>query len=106
MGTMASTGMNVSCVAGNAQDAVHGARVQALVAFFDDGDGDAVAGLDLFDIGQHLVVQRRLGGEADHGDARLDQRQRAVLHLAGGIGLGVDVGDFFELQRRLPCATA
>jgi hypothetical protein len=30
---------------------------------------------------------------------RVHQRQRAVLELAGRVGLGVDVGDFLELER-------
>ena len=29
----------------------------------------------------------------------VDQRARRVLHLAGGIALGVDVGDLLELER-------
>jgi hypothetical protein len=28
-----------------------------------------------------------------------DERDGAVLHLGGGIALGVDVGDFLQLER-------
>ena len=39
----------------------------------------------------------------DHDDRHLlvDQRDRPVLHLAGRIALGVDVGDLLELERAL-----
>ena len=40
-----------------------------------------------------------LGATATTGISRVDQRQRAVLELAGRIGLGVDVRDLLELQR-------
>jgi hypothetical protein len=33
------------------------------------------------------------------GMVLVHQRQRAVLEFAGRVGLGVDVGDFLELQR-------
>src|SRR5713101_175178 len=37
----------------------------------------------------------------DHGHVLIHERERPVLELAGGIGLGVDVGDLFQLQRTL-----
>jgi hypothetical protein len=40
-----------------------------------------------------------LGATADHRHVLVHQRQRAVLEFAGRIALGVDVGDFLELQR-------
>ena len=46
-----------------------------------------------------LFQQRVVGRHGDHRHAAGDQRQRAVLEFAGGIRLGVDVGDFFQLQR-------
>ena len=40
---------------------------------------------------------------ATHDDRRglVEQRDRAVLHLAGRVGVGGDVGDLLELQRAL-----
>ena len=38
-------------------------------------------------------------GEHDHGKIFVDQRVRAVLHLARRIAFGVDIGDLFQLQR-------
>src|ERR1019366_1175658 len=34
-----------------------------------------------------------------HGKIFVNQRVRAVLHLAGGIALGMNVGDFLQFQR-------
>ena len=53
-----------------------------------------------------LISSRRRGsspGGRRRGRSRrrqrgLDQRERAVLQLGGGVGLGVDVGDLLELQ--------
>ena len=42
------------------------------------------------------VVARR---DHDDRDVLIDQRDRSVLELARRIALGVDVGDFLELQR-------
>ena len=39
--------------------------------------------------------------DAEDRQALLDQRDRAVLELAGGEALGVDVGELLELQRAL-----
>ena len=33
----------------------------------------------------------------------VDQRDGTVLHLGGGVALGVDVGDLLELQRPFEC---
>ena len=44
---------------------------------------------------QQLVVRR----DRDHRHVLVDERQRAMLELAGRIGFGVDVGDFLELER-------
>lgn len=41
------------------------------------------------------------GTIATVGSSRLDQGERAVLQLGGGIGLGVDVRDLLELERGL-----
>ena len=40
----------------------------------------------------------------DHGSVLVEERDRAVLHLAGGIGVGRDVADLLELQRALEAA--
>ena len=34
-----------------------------------------------------------------HGEGFVDEGVGAVLHFAGGVAFGVDVGDFFELER-------
>ena len=43
--------------------------------------------------------QRVVGREHDDRHVLVDQRDRAVLHLARRVALGVDVGDLLELQR-------
>ena len=40
-----------------------------------------------------------LGGDADDGEGFVDEGVGAVLHLAGGVAFGVDVGDLLELER-------
>ena len=40
-----------------------------------------------------------LRGDADYGEGFVDEGVGAVLHLAGGVALGVDVGDLLELER-------
>ncbi len=40
-----------------------------------------------------------VGRHHDDGRALVDQRDRAVFQLAGGVSLGVDVGDLLELER-------
>jgi hypothetical protein len=37
-------------------------------------------------------------GDGDDRHVGIDQRQRAVLELAGRVGFGVNVGDLLELQ--------
>lgn len=79
--------------------------VQRLVADLLDpgGIGDqhhqAAAGCDLGDVGGGLVEQRPGGRADDHRHGVVDQRDRPVLHLAGGITLGMDVADLLELER-------
>ena len=46
-----------------------------------------------------LLEQRVVGRDRDHRHVAVDQRERPVLELAGGVGLGVDVGDLLQLQR-------
>ena len=44
-----------------------------------------------------MIVRRN----RDDWQLFVDERDRSVLHLAGGIALGMDVGDFLELERAL-----
>ena len=39
-----------------------------------------------------------LGGDADDGEGLVNEGVGAVLHLAGGVAFGVDVGDLLELE--------
>ena len=62
-------------------------------------DDVAAARRDFLHVGDGLLeylIERR-----DHDDRHVlvDQRNRPVLEFAGGIALGVDVGDFLQLQR-------
>ena len=59
----------------------------------------AAARADLLHVADGLLEQRPGRGEDDHRHLVVDQRDRPVLHLAGGIAFGVDVADFLELQR-------
>jgi hypothetical protein len=43
--------------------------------------------------------RRVAGGDDDDGEGLVDEGVGAVLHLAGGVAFGVDVGDFLELER-------
>jgi hypothetical protein len=76
----------------------HGARGALVV---DDGDHLAVAGAHLLDVGEHLLQGGVAREEAHHGHVAVDERQGAVLHLAAGVALGVDVRDLLELERAL-----
>src|SRR6266852_1561766 len=71
-----------------------------------NGNHDAVARAHLLDVGDTLLVAGdgvRIGfvvsGEHHHRKILVDQRVRAMLHLAGRIAFGVNVGNFLELQR-------
>jgi hypothetical protein len=48
-----------------------------------------------------LSNSESVGRHHDHRHQLVDQRDRAVLHLPGGIALGVDVGDLLQLKRAL-----
>ena len=48
-----------------------------------------------------LSEHRALGRDADDRGRLVEQCDRAVLHLAGGVGVGRDVGDLLQLQRPL-----
>ena len=79
-------------------DHVLGVLADALVAVRSHGNDPAAAGGNLLDVGERLLVERPLGGQHHHRQAGVDQGDGAVLHLAGGIGLGVDVADLLELE--------
>src|SRR5208282_6786650 len=76
---------------GQLDDVIGGFASQA-IALSDDGDDDAVARLDLFDIGDALFVQSERGGigivargENHNGKIFVNQRVGAVLHFAGRV---------------------
>ncbi len=58
----------------------------------------AAAGAHFLQVALEFVEQRVARGDGDHGHGFGHQRQRAVLEFARGVGLGVDVGDFLELE--------
>src|SRR3990172_3025027 len=66
-----------------------------------DGDDAAAPGLGLFHIARHPVVGAVPRSERDYRHALVDERDGPVLHLTGGIALGVDIGDLLELERAL-----
>src|SRR6185437_8636873 len=75
------------------------------VALGGDGDDAAGAGGDLLNVGEGFFVLEDgggvvgvLGGDADDGEGLVDECVGAVLHLAGGVAFGVDVGDLLELE--------
>src|SRR3546814_6855233 len=59
----------------------------------------AAARHDFLHVADGLFEQRARRREDDHRDRLVDQRDRAVLHLARRIAFGVDVADFLELER-------
>lgn len=69
------------------------------VALHGDADDHGVPRLDLLDVAEHLLVHVVLGGQGDDRHALDDEGEGAVLELASGVGFGVDIGDFLELER-------
>ena len=59
----------------------------------------AAARAHFLDVGLHLLQQRVVRRDHHHRHRLVHQRQRTVLELTGRVGLGMDVGDFLELQR-------
>ncbi len=77
----------------------------SVVAFDGDGDDAAAAGGDFLNVAEGLFVLEDaggvvgvFGGDADYGEGFVDEGVGAVLHLAGGVAFGVDVGDLLELE--------
>ena len=72
-----------------------GVRQHVHVAVLRDHQGAGTAGADLLDVGDDLRVQRVAAARRRHDDEHrlplLDERDRAVLQLARGEPLGVDV---------------
>ena len=58
----------------------------------------AAACLYFMQVGLELFEQLIVGRNGDHRHVRVNQRQGSVLELAGRVGLGMDIGDFLELQ--------
>ena len=63
-----------------------------------DHDDLAAARADLLDIREGLLEQRVRRRDDDDRHVVVDEGDRPVLHLAGGVALGVDVGDLLQLQ--------
>ena len=63
-----------------------------------DGDHDPAARLGLLDLAESSSRARDLGRKTQNRHLLVDQGDRAVLHLAGRVALGVDIGNFLELQ--------
>ena len=103
-GTVVTSGASRVGVRGTL-DQVVGVRADRLVALLGDHDGAGAAGPYLLDVRDDLVVQHAAAGRrrdhAHHRGALVDQRDRAVLELAGGEALGVHVGELLELERAL-----
>ena len=70
-----------------------------VVALGGDGDDRAAARLGFLDVAEHLLEHVIVWRDGDDRHLLVDERDRAVLHLAGRIAFGVDVGDFLQLQR-------
>src|SRR5207342_2587508 len=62
-------------------------------------DDLAAAGTNLLHVTDGLFEQRPGRSDDYDGHKVVDKRNRAMLHLAGGIAFGVYVADFLELQR-------
>lgn len=65
------------------------------------GQDAGAPGLYLHHVAHSLVKQRPVGAQGDNRRSLLDQGDGAVLQLAGGIRLGVDIADLLELQASL-----
>ena len=71
------------------------------VALGGHRDHLGVARPALHDVADQLVVDPRPGGDRDQRALDVEQRDRAVLELPGGVALRVDVADLLELEGTL-----
>ena len=78
-----------------------GSSTPAIRASPADGDGDdgAAARLGFLHVADHLLEHVIVRRDGDDRHLLVDERDRAVLHLARRIAFGVDVGDFLQLER-------
>ena len=86
---------------GNGEDVIDGLCHFAAVALRGECQHIRAAGLNLNDVAHRLIKERTVGAQRDDERAVLDERDGAVLQLAGGVGLGVDIADLLELQAPL-----
>ncbi len=87
---------------------VIGGLANILIAFGGHGDHPAGAGFHFLQIRNRLLITQHgarvvlvLRGDNDDGQILVDQRIGTVLHFAGGIAFGVNVGDLFQFERAL-----
>ena len=72
-------------------------RTDLRVVLGYERDHPRAARTDFFDVAECLFKQGVLRRDRDYRRALLDERDRAVLELACGIGLGLQIGDLLEL---------
>ena len=80
---------------------VLGELADDLVAVGGHRDDVGAARADLLDVADQLGEDGPVVGDDHDGRLVVEQRDGAVLHLAGGVGLGRDVADLLELERAL-----
>ena len=101
-GTTVSTGVSSGCDFGIViRKSFFGIEqiLDPVVVLGRQRDHRAAARLRLLDVPHHLLEDVIVRRNRDDGHGLVDERDRAVLHLAGRIALGVNVGDLLELQR-------
>ena len=76
-----------------------GKRFDLLINLIYYGDDAALACLYFLDIGNDLFVGTDICAQENNGHILVDQRNWSVLHFCSGIPFGMDVGNFFQLQR-------
>ena len=76
-------------------------RVEAIVALGDERDDMPPRALASWMLPSIFSKTASLRRDRHHRQLLVDERDRAVLHLAGRVALGVDVGDLLQLQRAL-----
>ena len=69
-----------------------------VVTLVGEGDDRRAAGAHLLDVRHQLLPEPRARRHDEDDDARLDERDRAVLHLARRVRLGAHVGELFQLR--------